>query len=1449
MRKSGKKIIAMLMGMVLFFSAVQGDGVLEIQAAGTGTINTLYGSVWTAPNTVKIAQDATDYSDKQEAKLSYQAVRNEYENAQLLVSATKNVSSFELRTAGLTNGTSELSADNFSVYVQKYASISDSYGTCRMPDALLPMETACAYGENTIAAKKNGALWITVYVPQETPEGVYNGTFQLVLNGFFGEKVVDIPVSVEVYDYTISNEPSTKSLFSWRYNEVAVGELDGSIQMMETYYDFFLNYRISLQSLPIETLSADEYIDAIEKYWNQISTYTILETPGAVSTSVYNNEDKLSEQIYAIAKASTSERNLFEKAMIYDIDEPDVSKASVRNSIIAKMERISDTLRTCVNVIRKDESGVYDELRKNADWEKSILDIPQIVTLAEASMEWLLENKETNEAQSLLQAMNCICVKFADDAAMQEISELVKENEMELWWYTCNYPLAPYGNFDIGDDSLLSARTFTWYQDKYDVKGLLYWSASGYTSAVDGEYLNLYENPNRYHTNTAAPAGDGYLTYPGRPYGVYGPLSSLRLMSLRDGQEEYELLQAVRKNMGDVSYEEWMTDFQDALGEGTGNLYQDGENGLDFAALRTRLLQAVSGLEEPVVSEEGNPSKEQNAGIQEEPTGIVSGDTQEDSELLMGFDSYEEITGAGLRLANQFGQTRINSDTEFLSQGTGSWLIKPQGDYGAEGDYPYFRMRCFASSRDTTFRTDDFSAYDKVMLDIYNDSEEEVKIEWTFHVENAFGDSVNSGKQIFVLAPDAWTTCEYDLSGEPFYTALDLTRVKYMTIAFLIKKESKEDSVPDIYLDNLRGHLSGKEYTKKEFDLTFDETISFENEPERYLISDDYTGNNALVLSRVAYKDTDISSNEDAMGAYVLYGEVKGATYPSFTLNYNEQQPAGKIVSFMLYVAAEEMVAEGQTYYIECSGGSVLNEKENLNQWVNVEIELTKDADSSWIFLNFDNGLGNSKFQKKPIQVYLDDFAVLDETKGDDYYVDISKYRTGSIYTHPEKNGYVFAGWYADKSCTKPLKADVKRGSAFAKFVDEDVLSMKFQLKSGTNAASDITDLRLITSVDTLLYKSIGFEISTNGKTKTVTSNTVYSEIYEFVDQESKAKLPTVFSEQSAYFGVFELMNIPERVFGDDFKVTPVWTTLDGTIVKGISRTIKICDNIVDFKYGVTFEKDVEREHFQILNSKASFVNYMDTSIGSQDSAYGTYGMRFESTGIKFPYTKVDLNETCSGNAGRLCFKIYVEADEEFVGDQVFYVGNDDGRAHKFNCWTEGYVKVGDGVETLSFFLNFESAINAKGNTFSITVYMDNFYLTEGDMEEKITFENPAEKYLFWKNNVDYSIEKFDGTTVLTYVVNQNWPYVNFALKKSYGEEKILYFKVYAKVDESLVTDEVFYVGNDDPNACPFNQWTERFIKIKANRNSASVWLNFEEALKTIGMGNITVYLDDFEIR
>ena len=599
MLKFTKRAAALLLCLAMILPIVACDSDVTV-APGKGNIAD-YGTVWSAPSTVKVAQKDAEYAPKGNAELIFNTVKNEYESHQLFITAKTDVGSYYLESVDLRSGDNILSKDNITVYMERYVTVADVYGTYIHPDALIPIDAALEAGELTIKGGDNAAFWITVHVPAETPAGVYEGTFKLSVEN----AAMDIPVRVTVNDYTLSDITNGRTLFSWRYDRVGAGELDSSVEMMETYYEFFLDYGISLQSLPLESQTHEEIVDALYKYYDILTSYTIQNKPGEVPGGGTVAE-QTKEMIYAVASISSPEKNYFDKAMLYVVDEPKLEEASSRTYVLSMIGHINKMLQECVDTIAADTTGKYDSFKSIEGWENSILDIPNIMPMTATVGSFLLNNSENEEIKKIMAALNTICPTFDvfNDQEAEKLVALCKQNGIEnIWWYGCVGPTAPYGNYHIGDKNLLGARTYSWVQAKFDIEGNLYWDAAAYTDENPmfyNQYVDIYEQPFR-GTHAGFPAGDGCLAYPGAAYGIYGPLPSMRLMSIRDGMEELEMLLALEaqyEKLEGTYGEEFdahdsITSIVDAVSYNGSKLYADGESGLNFDQLRASLIDSL----------------------------------------------------------------------------------------------------------------------------------------------------------------------------------------------------------------------------------------------------------------------------------------------------------------------------------------------------------------------------------------------------------------------------------------------------------------------------------------------------------------------------------------------------------------------------------------------------------------------------------------------------------------------------------------------------------------------------------------------------------------------------------------------------------------------------------------------------------------------------------------
>jgi hypothetical protein len=143
------------------------------------------------------------------------------------------------------------------------------------------------------------------------------------------------------------------------------------------------------------------------------------------------------------------------------------------------------------------------------------------------------------------------------------ISDLVAQGN-EFWSYVCCCPKAPYLSLFIDHDAI-NMRMWLWLSYKFQLSGILVWSANYWnsrTASPEGYLQNPWEDPMSYTVGYGLPFGkqsewgngDGRFFYPpnrnpadrSKKY-LDGPVPCLRLEKIRDGIEDYEYLLFLEK--------------------------------------------------------------------------------------------------------------------------------------------------------------------------------------------------------------------------------------------------------------------------------------------------------------------------------------------------------------------------------------------------------------------------------------------------------------------------------------------------------------------------------------------------------------------------------------------------------------------------------------------------------------------------------------------------------------------------------------------------------------------------------------------------------------------------------------------------------------------------------------------------------------------------------------
>lgn len=536
-------------------------------------------SVWSAADTVKIHRDVTYGEDERgEAAVNIAAVRNEYENAQVILTAEKDVKSYTVTLSDLTGAAGTFKKENFKIYNQKYIEVTktttNAFTSGWYPDALLPMEKAEEYGENTVKAGENQGVYFECHIPKDQPSGVYTGNFKILADG----QEYSVPVSVKVYDYTLSDEVHSRSSFGihsyWNEGGIVSAEKDASYEMYAAYYEYLLEHRISARYMPASMTDINGLITQLRKYakngkfTNYILPYESRYDADFAGTGI--DYDLYERQFDAIAAASIEDNvNYLEKAStyfaMYDeiVSASDIKKANAFYAKILKLHfEIADKWETSLNCPEEMREALID----------SMLNVTQLMVttysdLFEEQVTYcpLIDKYNTADSKANYQSTYEIREENGDRTITQNA---------EKWWYSCCAPRHPYASYHIDDDGY-SPVVYSWMQYANDVVGNLYWSTTFYLEYVSEKNSKVYNAlQDCYSTAMRFPPanGDGFLLYPGAPYGIYGPVGSIRLQQILDGLEEYDMLYALEEKynaLGGADFDGVLSLLYDGLFYGT----------------------------------------------------------------------------------------------------------------------------------------------------------------------------------------------------------------------------------------------------------------------------------------------------------------------------------------------------------------------------------------------------------------------------------------------------------------------------------------------------------------------------------------------------------------------------------------------------------------------------------------------------------------------------------------------------------------------------------------------------------------------------------------------------------------------------------------------------------------------------------------------------------------
>lgn len=490
-------------------------------------------TLWYGYNTENFMQDY-EYPDQmasRDSTLRFYGIRGDVETAQLIITTKKEIKKCSVKLDELVNADGKrIGKNKIEVFSQWYVNVEGSYngaaGVGMYPDALVPIMSLTRARMNTIAANTNQGLWFQVSIPESADPGLYTGVAKLTLD----EESYEIPLEVTVYDAQMPEQVHTHSCYRIEYNYMYQAEGTNSGELAKAYYDFLIAKRC-MPMLPDPSISEDydAFVEFLVPYAEdpKVSNYGLpyTETTDANGDPVVSRE-RLMELFTKMAQKNVELRqqgkdtDLFQKALFY-----------MGNLIDAPTGEKLEQVRACDLVLTECKYAVAEEYLKDyPDLYQSLLEVRSLVTT--------VYNEELVGSDTVGGVQTWASTLTSWDNAEQRQNYYDRQTSAdrkggeEAWWYGCSTPYPPFPTYHI-DDELIGSRILSWMQFTYGSDGTLYWFVNYSSSRAD-----LWENA----IDVSSAMGDGSLLYPAKKFRLSEPVSTLRLESIREGQEDYEYL-------------------------------------------------------------------------------------------------------------------------------------------------------------------------------------------------------------------------------------------------------------------------------------------------------------------------------------------------------------------------------------------------------------------------------------------------------------------------------------------------------------------------------------------------------------------------------------------------------------------------------------------------------------------------------------------------------------------------------------------------------------------------------------------------------------------------------------------------------------------------------------------------------------------------------------------
>ena len=842
---------------------------------------------------------------------------------------------------------------------------------------------------------------------------------------------------------------------------------------------------------------------------------------------------------------------------------------------------------------------------------------------------------------------------------------------------------------------------------------------------------------------------------------------------------------------------------------------------------------------------------------------------QKTQEQLLGFESYEELTGAKLAMGNMLGSIQVNTDMQYVTQGSSSIKVSVQGEYGAYENHPFLKLDFL----NTTCATCDFSKFRTVSFDVYNACDEDVRIKVSVNVGKEDGNYIGTAKETFVLKPHSWTTCTYDLSKMAGFSIYDFTSVRYLTIEFIDHKQSREDAPKELYIDNLMGTYFAEGEQPEVITYDFYEGIDFETAGKELLFTGQGQSQDAS-FERAHYETLGIPAPDNG-GSYGLRLSHETNRWPTFRINFGRELKAGTIISFDAYGRISGESLYNQSIF-EYSDGGDATVQFKCDGWTKLSFPLKKDCSYVDLFWNYDRaGITSDKASG---EVFIDNMIASDpispiEPEGNLWEgLDFEIIGNAGLFTGQKIEGderrdaTIEHVAYSDLSI--PALTD---GGEYALRLSHDsnywpTFRINFGEVLPKGTIITFQAYARITAGENLYNQSI-FEYSKGGEATDQFKCDAWTEL--------TMELPEAGDHVDLFWNYdragITSASASAEVYIDNMIATPGIPPITpvGKFLNGLD--FEIIGNV-----GYFTGQEVNKDN----DAQIQWVSYDSVNIPALENG-GSHLMKLGHSSFFWPAFRMRFDTTLPAGT-KISFMAYGTIQGETLYNQSIFEFTNGGEAtQQFPCgeWTKLTITLPKAASYVDLFWNYDRAGVSEGT--SGAVYIDNMIatlpvVTEGDFTEGVGFEKAGNMGLFgavggdnaWRDAILERISYADaGISAPTdggqyamriTCVNSQWPVFRIKFGKTLKAGTVIDFKAYTRdlsnpeknsvsIFESI-PGESYLVNTVDGGATmqyPFGSWNTQTIVLGEDRDYIDLVCNMDRWNEP-GPANLEVYVDDF---